>query len=208
MSGIIEKSAIDGQKQFHDDLAKEMRAHMKEHPTEFAVAGAEGIDEAEEAAPEPAPTEAQEYAAQNRRARQDADFWMLQGSFDSVLAGAKSIVQGMGIAFNTISDLLADIPLSKGSLMVSVIVLLMASNIYTYVTRPTSLHKAKRIQRFGPSEDDVAEAVRIILAKRAATTPKEEVAELIRLLDEIDARSSKLRALFITTHESPIDALD
>lgn len=175
---------------------------MKEHPTEFAVAGAENAEElvgaldGEEA---PSPTEAQEYAAQNRRARQDTDYWLLQGALDSVLIGLKSIAAGVGAAYSTLSDLLDDSPISKGTLMMALIVILLASNIYTYLRRPVSKHKAKRLQRFGPTEDDVNEAVAIILAKRAATTPQHEVKELIRLLDEIDSRSSKMRASLLDT---------
>jgi hypothetical protein len=173
---------------------------MKEHPTEFAVAGAEDAEDGEDmpsGGVSPTPTEAQEYAAQNRRARQDADYWLLQGALDSVLFGLKSIGQGVGTAWNTLNDLLTDGPLSKGSLMMILIIILLASNIYTYLARPASQHKAKRLQRFGPSEDDVADAVRIILAKRAATTPDEEVKELLRILDEVDSRSANMRATFL-----------
>lgn len=175
-----------------------MRAHMKEHPTEFAVAGAENAEAAEEEEAGgqgvPSPTEAQEYAAQNRRSRQETDYWMLQGAFDSVFSGLKSIANGMGTAVNTISDLLTDAPVSKTALMATFIAILLASNIYTYLTRPISQHKVKRLQRFGPSEEEVTEAVRLIMAKRVAATPKEEVAELVRLLDEIDSRSASLRS--------------
>lgn len=171
---------------------------MKQHPTEFAVAGAEDAAAADDAASAdgPGPTEAQEYAAQNRRARQDADYWLLQGALDSVLSGLGSIGQGVKTAFDTVSDLLNDSPLSKTSLLMALIIILLASNVYTYLTRPTSQHKSKRLQRFGPSEDDVTEAVRIILARRAATTPKDEVVELLRILDDVDNRSTKLRASF------------
>lgn len=194
-SGIIEKSAIEGQKQYHDDLANGMRAYMKEHPTEFAVAGAEDAAAVEAEADDNTasnPTEAQEYAAQNRRARQDADFWQLQGALDSVISGFTSIFSGIGTAYNTISDLLSDSPVSKASFMAVVIAILFASNIYTYVARPASKHKEKRLQRFG-YENDVAEAVRFVLDRRAAATPKGEISELLLLLDEVDARSAALR---------------
>lgn len=169
---------------------------MKEHPTEFAVAGAEGAEGTEEEEADTTvtnPTEAQEYAAQNRRARQDADFWQLQGALDSVMSGFSSIGSGVRTAFDTVSDLLSDSLFSRASFMTIIIAILLASNVYTYVARPESKHKEKRIQRFGPSEDDVAEAVRIVLDRRAATTPKEEISKLLLLLDEVDARSAALR---------------
>ncbi|KAL1407061.1 hypothetical protein Q8F55_006474 [Vanrija albida] len=195
LKGIIERGAIEGQKQFHDDLANQIRAHMKEHPTEFAVAGAEHIDEAELEAPtSPAgTTEAQEFAAQARRARQDNDYWVLQGSLDSVLSGFKSIASGISTATDAVGDLIGDWPIGKGTIMAVIILGLMLSNIYTYLARPVSQHKVKRLQRLGPNEEDIAEAVRMVLAKRAAATPKDEIAELLRLLDEVEARSAKLR---------------
>lgn len=167
---------------------------MKEHPTEFAVAGAEEtvVDAVEQADNTSLATEAQEYAMQNRRARQDADYWQLQGAFDSVISGFTSIFSGIGTACNTISDLLGDSPVSKASIMAAVIAILIASNIYTYVVRPASTHKAKRLQRFG-YENDVAEAVRFVLDRRAAATPKDEISQLLVLLDQVDARSTALR---------------
>ncbi|TXT04993.1 hypothetical protein VHUM_03813 [Vanrija humicola] len=196
LKGIIERGAIEGQKQFHDDLATQMRAHMKEHPTEFAVAGADPTTEAEEevVASPAAATEAQEYAAQARRARQDRDYWVLQGSLDSVLSGFKSIASGVSTAADAVGDLIGDWPISRGTVMAVIIVGLLLSNIYTYLARPVSQHKVKRLQRLGPNEEDIAEAVRLVLAKRAATTPKDEIAELLRLLDEVEARSAKLRS--------------
>ncbi|CAK9779701.1 unnamed protein product [Cutaneotrichosporon oleaginosum] len=196
VKGIIEKSAIDGQKQYHDDLANGMRAYMKEHPTEFTVAGAEDAEEVQEEASKGGTTsiktEAQEFAAKNRRARQDADYWQLQGALDSVLSGFTSIASGIGTAYNTISDLLSDSPISKASFMAALIAVLVASNVYTYVAQPESKHKEKRLQRFG-YENDVAEAVKYVLDRRAAATPKDEIAQLLLLLDEVDERSVALR---------------
>lgn len=192
-SGIIEKSAIDGQRQYHEALAREMRAHIKAHPTEFGVAGEEDVPDVDEGQNdvEGGRTEAQEYAAQNRRSNHDEDYWVLQGALDSVMTGFKSIGSGIATAAGTISDLVS--PLSKGMLMVLLIAILLASNVYTYMARPVSQHKAKKLQRFGPSEEDVTEALRIILDRRAASTPQQEISELLRLLDEVDARSALLR---------------
>lgn len=186
---------------------------MKEHPTEFAVAGAEIVEPTEEEAaatgpPATSPTEAQEYAAQNRRARQDADYWLLQGAFDSIWSGAKSIASGLGTGFNTVSDLVGDAPISKTAIMAILLTILLGSNFYTYFTRPASQHKQKRLQRFGPSEDEVADALRLILAKRLAATPKEEVSELLRLLDEIDSRSARLRHALVGQQEGKNDGGD
>ena len=50
--GIIEKSAIDGQKQYHTDLEKAMRTYIQEHQSEFLPEGVQAaavadIEEAE-----------------------------------------------------------------------------------------------------------------------------------------------------------------
>lgn len=171
-----------------------MRVYIKEHSTEFSVAGAEDAQaEACEQEDKDRKTEAQEYAAQNRRSKQDEDYWMLQGALDNVISGFKSIGSGISTAIDTLSDLLGDVPGGKGSLMALLITVLLASNIYTYMARPASQHRAKKLQRFGPSEDDVAEALRIILDRRAAATPQDELSELVRLLDQVEARCAKLR---------------
>ncbi|BEJ10935.1 hypothetical protein CspHIS471_0103570 [Cutaneotrichosporon sp. HIS471] len=212
VKGVIERSALDGQKQYHDDLANGMREYMNEHPTEFAVAGAEDVeqleDEAAQAIPAPIPTEAQEFAAKNRRARQDADYWQLQGALDSVLQGFTSIFSGIRTAYNTTSDLLSDSPISKASFMAALIALLVVSNVYTYVARPESKHKEKRLLRFG-FENDVAEAVKYVLDRRAAATPKDEISQLLQLLDEVDARSAALRqALQVAEEGSPVELVN
>jgi hypothetical protein len=183
-----------------------MRAYMKEHPTEFTVAGAEDAEQVEEEASKGTTTgnqtEAQEFAAKNRRARQDADYWQLQGALDSVLSGFTSIGSGIGTAYNTISDLLSDSPISKASFMAALIAILVVSNIYTYVAQPESKHKEKRLQRFG-YENDVAEAVKYVLDRRAAATPKEEIAQLLQLLDEVDVRSAALRKALLRAEMNP-----
>lgn len=203
--GIIEKSAVDGQKQYHEDLAREMRAYMKEHASEFAVAGADSA--VEDAATQPpatiGPTEAQEYAEkQTRRGKSENDYWLLQGCLDSITSGFSMIGSGVSTGFRLVTDMLDESRFSKTSLMFVVIGLLLLSNVYTYLNRPASQHKVKRLQRFGPSDDAVSEAVRQILARRAATTPREEVAQLVQMLDEVQTRAASLRQLLLTTGDS------
>ena len=61
--GIIEKSALDGQKTYHADLEKAMRQYIHEHQSEFvpegidvaAVEEAESAQQAAEAPSTPAP---------------------------------------------------------------------------------------------------------------------------------------------------------
>lgn len=197
---------MDGQKQYHEDLAREMRAYMKEHVSEFAVAGAEPETASEPAASEaggagagPTPAQAYAEAAGRRGPKGENEYWLLQGCLDSITSGASMIASGLGTGAKLVTDMLDESRFSKTSLMVGVIGLLLLSNVYTYWNRPASQHKVKRLQRFGPSDDAVTEAVKQILARRAATTPREEVAQLVQMLDEIEARAANLRQLLIAT---------
>lgn len=52
-SGIIERSAIDGQKVYHSDLEKAMRSYIQEHQTEFLPEGVEAAAVALTEEPEP-----------------------------------------------------------------------------------------------------------------------------------------------------------
>lgn len=210
--GIIEKSAIEGQKQYHDDLEKGMRAHMKEHSTEFFVAGAPG-DEA--AAADDAEgdkenlTAAEEYALETRRKRQYQDYSALQGALDSVIAGFKAIFSGLSTAIESISDLLnLGDEGSRTVVLGLVIALLVISNIYTYVAyKPTSA-ELRRIRRLGgvsggAGGDDINEAVRLLLQNAntgkapaghaVKDTPREEASDLLRILDEVEGRMERLR---------------
>lgn len=182
-----------------------MRAYMKEHASEFAVAGAEPEESSSEKAvseAEPSgPTKAQAYAeaAVRRGQKSENEYWLLQGCLDSITSGFSMIASGIGTGAKLVTDMIDESRFSKTSLMVGVIGLLLLSNVYTYWNRPASQHKVKRLQRFGPSDDAVTEAVRQILARRAATTPKEEVAQLVQMLDEIEARAANLRQLLLAS---------
>ncbi|KAK8845532.1 hypothetical protein IAR55_006247 [Kwoniella newhampshirensis] len=198
VKGIIEKSAIDGQKTYHDDLEVGMRAYMKENPSEFA--GADGVDEVEEdtvvdeKAKEASPTEAQEYAARARRDRQDRDLFTLQGGIDSVVAGVKALLSGIRSVLDSVFDILSDTPLGT-QLMGAVIIALVISNIWTYMSMDSRSHSARRAKRIGRSsfDDEVTEAVRMVLESRSLNTPAAEAQELMRILDNVDIRTRKLR---------------
>lgn len=203
--GIIDKSAIEGQKQYHDDLEKGMRAHMKEHSTEFFIAGAEN-DQATNASGEAdgeKPTAAEEYAAETRRKRQSQDYSALQGALDSVVSGFKAIFTGVETAVESISDLLnLGDEGSKVVILGMVVVLLVLSNVYTYVAyKPTSteLRKLRRmgLGAGGGGRDDLSEAVRLLMQNahgvEYGSTPRDEANELIRILDEVEKRTARLR---------------
>ena len=229
VKGIIEKSAIDGQKQYHDDLEKDMKAYMKEHPEEFGNPDA-GDDEGEGEGGDKdkkgeAPTEAAAYAAEQRKERQNADYSMIQGGFDKVISGAGSIASGLGACFKACSSIVSDTPLSKEVAVGLVIALLVVSNVYTFFAyRSNEVSDARRAKRLsrgagvgdvsagrihrdrerGNGDEDLEEAIRAMIRreKEREASPLDEAREIARLLEGVESRLSRLRS---TVHETVSD---
>lgn len=186
---------------------------MKEHPTEFYVAGVEDPDEAAEAQGEKEKlTAAEEYAAQTRRKRQNQDYSALQGALDSVLAGFKGIFAGLFTAVESISDLLNLGDEGRKVVVLGLIITgLVISNIYTYVAYKPKSSESRRLKRMGWDErgvmgrTDGGEYNEAVLAMLRATnerggsasgvTTREEVNDLVRILDEVEKRASRLKGV-------------
>jgi hypothetical protein len=202
-TGIIDKSAIEGQKQYHDDLDRGMRAHMKAHPTEFFPEGSSADADPTE---DEKLSDAEKYAAQTRQNRQAQDYSALQGALDSVLAGFKAIFSGLSTAIASISDLLSlGEEGSKVVILGILVLILVGSNVYTYVAyRPTS-PELRQYRRSGGQDGDLGEAVRLLLQNANAgqgqrsggggrdLTPREESQDLMRILDDVEKRAAALR---------------
>ncbi|KIR35675.1 hypothetical protein I352_01952 [Cryptococcus deuterogattii MMRL2647] len=227
IKGIIEKSAIDGQKQYHDDMKLSMLSYIQSHISEFLSPGAKPAIE-QPSLPSPSRTtsaagsgitsagtasnEAQESAAAKaRKERQDADWWNLQAGIDSLVRGGQTIGEGLKACIDSVADMLFDNGLSKQGILWILIVLLVLSNIYTYLYADTS-RSARGIQRGGeirfsmergqqqqqPSrsvyDEQVAEAVRMVLSQqRTMMDPVKEAKDLLSILDSVEGRMSQLR---------------
>lgn len=176
---------------------------MKEHPTEFFVAGAESDQSAatEAEAENEKLSAAEEYAAETRRKRHNQDYSGLQYALDSVETGFSAIFTGIKAAVESISDLLnLGDEGSKVVILGIVVVLLVVSNIYTYVAyKPTST-ELRRLRRMGRGGDEMSEAVRLLLQNANGghthdygATPRDEVNDLIRILDEVEKRTARLK---------------
>lgn len=175
-----------------------MRAYMKEHATEF---GGEGGIQDEEVEPEKSeadePTEAEAYAAQQKKQREDKDKTYLQWALDLIISGFGMV----GTGIKTAGEAIGDMPVGKEAILGSIIALLVVSNIWTYYSAKPSdgaeLRRAKRLGRkSGLAEDEVAEALRMVLKGQAtggAIVPREEAGELRRILDEVELRAKRLR---------------
>ena len=199
-AGIIEKSAVDGQKQYHHDLEHGMREHIKAHSTEFY--DKEQMNGAE-APPSPTtseskPTAAEAYAAQQRKQRQDRDVWWLQGGIDHVVSGSQAVARGLWDLGQSLFDYMSDLPGTKGLFLGFVILLLIFSNIYTYVAfKSSSRSHDRRIRRLrsktGLGEEDFADAMKMLLADREMQNVAQQGQQLQTVLDEVEKRVSKLR---------------
>jgi hypothetical protein len=172
---------------------------MKSHPTEFFPEGTTAdLDELE--AENQKLSDAEKYAAQTRKNRQNQDYSALQGALDSVLSGIKAIFGGVWTAIQSISDLLnLGDEGSKVVILGILVLVLVASNVYTYVAWKPSTESTmmRRIKRIG-GEGDFSETLRSILqdhghTRREGSSPREEGVELMRILDQVDQRSAALR---------------
>lgn len=171
---------------------------MKSHPTEFFPEGSSAdLEEAE--AENQKLSDAEKYAAQTRKNRQNQDYSALQGALDSVLSGIKAIFSGIWTAIQSISDLLnLGDEGSKVVILGILVLILVASNVYTYVAwKPTESTLLRRYRRTG-QEGDWNEAIRMLIQQntggRSGTlAPREEAEDLMRILDQVDQRSATLR---------------
>lgn len=175
---------------------------MKSHPTEFFPEGT-SADVVDEEAESQKLSDAEKYAAQTRKNRQNQDYSALQGALDSVLSGIKAIFGGVWTAIRSISDLL-NLGDEGGKVVILglLVLILVASNVYTYVAWKPSSESAmlRRYQRTGGA--DVGQTLKSLLPgqgpgneRRAASTPREEVDELVRILQAVDRRSTELRGI-------------
>jgi hypothetical protein len=146
-AGIIERSAIDGQKVYHGDLENAMRAYIQEHHSEFVP---EGIDTAElEAAVEEAKDEnikesesgpattsggnagniTQEEREKRREHERNQRAWQwLLDTFEGAFSVAK---QSTKTAWDLVRD--AWDQSSSTTILYFVIVFLVISNLYTLI---------------------------------------------------------------------------
>ncbi|KAH6916641.1 hypothetical protein BKA70DRAFT_1250141 [Coprinopsis sp. MPI-PUGE-AT-0042] len=139
IKGIIERSAIDGQKVYHSDLEKAMRNYIHEHKSEFVPEGMDTavLEAAAAVAPEPESTtqgngkaeandahaDKQRERERNRRAFQWA-YDTVEGVWDVAKRSTSGVVELLGDAWDESSST---------TILYFVIVILVISNLYTLV---------------------------------------------------------------------------
>jgi hypothetical protein len=179
---------------------------MKEHQTEFGAPEGEGADDddatakAVGAADGETQTEAEAYAAKNRKKRMDDDKGFISGGIDTVLGGFGAIGSGLSTVFSSVGDLLSDLPVGKEVILGTFILLLLASNVYTYFAFRE--RAPERLARRAGRENELSEVVRLLLEQsggvklghKGHADPQSEVSELMRMLDDVEGRAARLRS--------------
>ncbi|KAL1731706.1 hypothetical protein EV714DRAFT_271504 [Schizophyllum commune] len=219
IKGIIEKSCIDGQKTYHADLDKAMRAYIQEHQSEFVPAGVDAAAVAAAVTTVPlAPdgvadtrTSAEKQREQERNQRSLQWAW---DTFDGAWHVASSSTKG---AIALIRDSWEQS--SSTTVLYFIIVMLVLSNVWTLmrmgsreeVGRRKEMKKMEERERWvqgvvGALWDEMAStraglgAPPVILPRagkpRSPDEPvsvEDEVSALHRTLDEVESRVRAIR---------------
>ena len=190
LAGIIERSAIAGQKVYHTDLEKAMRAYIQEHHTEFVPEGAEGI--AEEPIQDEKPTtsasngeassatgqaepeisQAERDKLREKERNQRAFQWAFD-TFEDVLGVVKRSGKGLLDLVNDAWD-----QSSSTTILYFVIVILVLTNIYTLIrmNKKVDVGRRKEVMQAEERERWVQSVVMTLWEELAAG--KKEAAQL------------------------------
>lgn len=210
IKGIVEKSAIDGQKTYHIDLEKAMRDYIHKHQSEFIPEGVD-VDEVEDAVPaSPVVTSPTKEMSDEAKARElERNQRGLQWAYDTFEGAMKVARQSTEGALELIHD--AWDQSSSSTIQYFVIVLLVASNIWTLVMmgKREEVGRRKEIRRTEEREKWVQGVVTALWDELTATKAvaggwpairsepvgdvKAEVAELNSILDRVEERVQTLR---------------
>ncbi|GHJ86827.1 hypothetical protein NliqN6_3229 [Naganishia liquefaciens] len=141
IKGIIEKSAVDGQKQYHASLEKSMREYMKQHASEFTMQGADGKPIPDEEPTHSAGVEStnvekevlvQPDLAAARRRKEEEDANAFQYALDRIISGGKALGSGLWALIQWFGDMLGGLPGGRDLALLLLVVALLLSNWWTY----------------------------------------------------------------------------
>ncbi|CUA67423.1 putative membrane protein C20F10,07 [Schizosaccharomyces pombe 972h-] [Rhizoctonia solani] len=189
---IIDKSAIDGQKQYHTDLEKAMRAYIAAHRTEFVPDDVAEDSEAMAAADVTISAETNTATQTKADRARETELRGLQWLLDTFTGAADVAKNSFWGAVDLIGDLTADLP---GTTLLGIIVaILVISNIWTYFSLREAKSRArldlKQIER---SDDSTAtEAMRVLLEEVVRGRRQQEVA-LVPVAGDARAEAAALR---------------
>jgi hypothetical protein len=158
-----------------------MRAYIKEHPAEFGTTTVQSVV-AGTSTTSPAAsnlTEAERYAAQYKSKPAQTSY----STFISIL--------------RSIGNILGGLELSKETVLGGLVLILLLSNIYTFVNKGNG--KTGRFREGDESgsligDEQVARAMRVLMRGRLED-PGAEARELMRILDGVEERARGLRGM-------------
>ncbi|QRV80396.1 membrane protein [Ceratobasidium sp. AG-Ba] len=216
IKSIIDKSAIDGQKQYHTDLEKAMRSYIAAHRTEFIPDDvADAADDSlavgdTTISPENNTADSAQTKAERARATELRGLQWLLDTFTSASNVAKDSFWG---AVDLIGDLMADLP---GTTLLGVVVaILVISNIWTMLSLRDAKARVKLDARQGqvmasqPAGGavvpgvDASEVVKVLLEEvvrgrrerdaESEADPRAEAEALKKSVEALEARVERLK---------------
>lgn len=210
LKGIIERSCIEGQKGYHVELEKEMRAYIAEHRGEFQQEG----DEEETSLAEEVETTFTEKGGGDISAEGVSPTGTTATPATTGGAAASATPLSLASVMEFVSaltepwaDFLGGVSLTNAAVAL-VILLLVISNFWTLTSlRTPNARPYLPPQTASGSPDQVAIAVRAVLEEWfAANAPgpvkgeprrrgdvKEEIGDIVRILDELEGRIKEIR---------------
>lgn len=169
-AGIIEKSCIEGQKTYHTDLEKAMRAYISTHRNEFTEDGQD--PDAALAAEEVEAAEAEEASIAEETAAGSAS--------TSAIASLASSSGALGPVWSVVEPLFQSLAQQSATSLIlgAVVVVLLISNLWTLRGRDAThdLHPAERARRRVLAGQSVADPA----LGDGAVGPSHEVANAVR----------------------------
>ncbi|CAK5276179.1 unnamed protein product [Mycena citricolor] len=204
IKGIIEKSAIDGQKVYHSDLDKAMREYIKDHQSEFMPQGVDIV-----VVPEPSPAEATA-VSESASALATRDLERrgrgLQWAWDTFAGASQVTKQSTKGALELLRDAWDNS--NSTSILYGLIFVLVISNIWTYLRMGSAVHVNRKLEKARAKaekeEQLVAGVVNALWDELAAgrlpqavpTTAaslKQEVTAILSTLDTLEQRVRLIR---------------
>ncbi|KAI0728408.1 hypothetical protein C8Q72DRAFT_779948 [Fomitopsis betulina] len=220
IKGIIEKSAIDGQKTYHSDLESSMRKYIHEHQSEFIPEGVDvaAVEEAEAQATDSARPSMEQVSLSELERRKSRKYERnqrgLQWAYDTIEGAFRVGKQSAEGAWELIKD--AWDQSSSTAILYFVIVFLVVSNVWTLlmVGSREEAGRRKEMRRTEEREKWVQGVVTTLweellatkntgggsgggatwaAQQRAPSEWREEVAEMRAALDSVEQRVAQIR---------------
>ncbi|KAJ7477277.1 hypothetical protein B0H11DRAFT_1298637 [Mycena galericulata] len=157
IKSIIERSAIEGQNQYHSDLDKAMRVYIKEHQSEFMPAGVDAAAILPDAVTDVPPTPTSGDALSEKQREQERSRRGLQWAWDTFDGAYQVARQSTKGALELIRDGWENS--TSTTILYFLIVVLVFSNLWTYMRMGSAVDKGRVKQKDLAKVEDIASVV-------------------------------------------------